>query len=51
MDNQQSNLKHYGRFFAMIATSIIVMFFVTYLNSYLILEHAWFSEGASSWPC
>ena len=44
MDNQQSNLKHYGRFFAMIATSIIVMFFVTYLNSYLILEHAWFSE-------
>ncbi|MBI1299321.1 DUF305 domain-containing protein [bacterium] len=44
MDKQQSNFKHYGRFFAMIATSIVVMYFLTYLNSYQILEHARFSE-------
>lgn len=44
MEKQPDNLKHYGRFFAMIATSIVVMFFLTYLNSYQILDHAWFSE-------
>jgi len=44
MDNNQSGLKHYGRFFAMIATSIVVMYFLTYLNSYDILDHARFSE-------
>lgn len=44
MDNNQSGHKHYGRFFAMIATSIVVMYFLTYLNSYDILDHARFSE-------
>ena len=28
----------------MIATSVVVMFFLTYLNSSQILDHAWFSE-------
>ncbi|NNF04718.1 MAG: DUF305 domain-containing protein [Rhodothermales bacterium] len=34
----------YGRFMAMIATSVVVMFFLMYLHSYQILDHAWFSE-------
>ncbi len=34
----------YKRFFAMIATSVVVMFCLMYLNSYQILDHAWFSE-------
>ncbi|MFO7680133.1 MAG: DUF305 domain-containing protein [Chloroflexota bacterium] len=38
---KQSN---YLRFFAMIGTSMVVMFFLMYLNSYQIFEHAWFSE-------
>ena len=33
----------YGRFFAMIATSTVVMFFLMYLNTYL-LPHVFFSE-------
>lgn len=28
----------------MIGTSMVVMFFLMYLNSYQILDHAWFSE-------
>ncbi len=34
----------YARFLAMVGTSIVVMFFLTYVNSYQILDHAWFSE-------
>lgn len=34
----------YVRFFAMIATSMVVMFFLMYLHSYQLLDHAWFSE-------
>ncbi len=34
----------YVRYFAMIGTSIVVMFFLMYLHSYQIIEHAWFSE-------
>ena len=34
----------YARFFAMIATAMVAMFCLTYLNSYQILDHAWFSE-------
>ncbi len=34
----------YIKFFAMIGTSIITMFFLMYLHSYQILDHAWFSE-------
>ena len=34
----------YGRFIAMIVTAMVAMFAMTYLNSYQILDHAWFSE-------
>lgn len=34
----------YVRFFAMIATSMVVMFCLMYLHSYQIIKHAWFSE-------
>jgi hypothetical protein len=34
----------YVRYLAMIGTSIVVMFFLMYLHSYHIIEHAWFSE-------
>lgn len=34
----------YKRFLAMIGTSMIAMFLLMYLNSYNILDHAWFSE-------
>ncbi|MEL6468799.1 MAG: DUF305 domain-containing protein [Cyanobacteria bacterium J06623_4] len=34
----------YTRFFAMIGTSIVVMFFLMYVHSYQVLDHAWFSE-------
>ncbi|MGI8936179.1 MAG: hypothetical protein ACR2FS_19110 [Phormidesmis sp.] len=34
----------YARFFAMIGTSIVVMFFLMYVRSYQVLDHAWFSE-------
>lgn len=34
----------YIRFLAMIGTSIVVMFFLMYLHSYQIWDHAWFSE-------
>lgn len=39
---QQRN--NYLRFFAMVGTSVAVMFFLMYLNSYEIIDHAWFSE-------
>lgn len=35
---------NYIKFLAMIGTSIVVMFFLMYLHSYQILDHAWFSE-------
>lgn len=38
------NSGSYKRFFIMIATSMIAMFFLMYLHSYRILDHAWFSE-------
>lgn len=34
----------YGKFFAMIATSMVAMFLLMYTHSYQILDHAWFSE-------
>lgn len=53
MENKQGNQSNQGdqghrgsykRFFAMIGTSMVAMFFLMYLNSYQILDHAWFSE-------
>lgn len=41
-DNKKGN--SYLKFFAMIATSMVAMFFLMYTNSYQILDHAWFSE-------
>ena len=35
---------NYGIFFAMIGTSMVLMYFLTYLNSFRILGHARFSE-------
>ena len=35
---------NYLKFFAMIATSMLAMFFLMYLNSYQIFDHFWFSE-------
>lgn len=45
MENKTQGKKgNYGIFFAMIGTSMILMYFLTYLNSFLILDHARFSE-------
>ncbi len=44
VDMDQSKSSSYVKFFAMIATSMVVMFLFMYLNSYQILDHAWFSE-------
>ena len=45
MENKDQGKKgNYGIFFAMIGTSMVLMYFLTYLNSFRILEHAWFSE-------
>lgn len=44
MDTIQGTHGNYKKFFAMIGTSMIAMFFLMYLNSYEIFGHAWFSE-------
>jgi hypothetical protein len=44
MEEKKHTHGSYRRFFAMIATSMVVMYFLMYLNSYQILDHAWFSE-------
>ncbi len=43
-DQEQHQASSYLRFFAMIATSMVAMFFLTYANSYEIVGHWWFSE-------
>ncbi|WP_018126946.1 DUF305 domain-containing protein [Balneola vulgaris] len=35
---------NYLKFFIMIGTSMIAMFFLMYLHSYELINHAWFSE-------
>lgn len=45
--SDQSTRRHggsYARFAAMIATSMVVMFFLMYLHSYRLIDHARFSE-------
>ena len=42
--NPQMHHGSYTRFFLMIGTSMIVMFFLMYLHSYQIIDHFWFSE-------
>jgi len=40
----QTKQGNYWLFFGMVGTSMVLMYFLTYLNSYQILGHAWFSE-------
>ena len=42
--NHQNHGGSYGRFFAMIGTSTVAMFFLMYLHSRQIIDHFWFSE-------
>jgi FlaA1/EpsC-like NDP-sugar epimerase len=45
MENKSNNQNgNYARFLAMIAVSMIIMYGLTYLNSYEIIGHARFSE-------
>lgn len=44
LEKDQKSFGNYKKFFAMIATSMILMYFLMYLNSMLIFEHARFSE-------
>jgi len=44
MKDKQNNNKKYGKFFAMIATSMFAMFLLMYTHSYQIIDHFWFSE-------
>ena len=44
MKNNQKNGNNYAKFFAMIATAMVAMFFLMYTNSYQIIDHFWFSE-------
>ena len=43
-NNQSSKSGNYLKFFGMIATSMVLMYGITYLESFQILTHAWFSE-------
>lgn len=42
--SNQSINPSYTRFFAMITSASVVMFVFMYLNSYQLVDHAWFSE-------
>jgi len=44
MENSNQSKGNYGRFFLMIGLSMVLMYLITYLNSFDILDHAWFSE-------
>ncbi|MEM6644411.1 MAG: DUF305 domain-containing protein [Bacteroidota bacterium] len=44
MENEQNHKNNYGKFFAMIAASMVAMFFLMYTHSYQIIDHFWFSE-------
>lgn len=44
METSEHENGSYLKFFIMIGTSMIVMFFLMYLHSYELIDHAWFSE-------
>ncbi len=44
METNQTKNSNYVKFFAMIATSMIAMFFLMYTHSYQVIDHFWFSE-------
>lgn len=43
-NDNNNNSVGYLRFLAMIGTSMIIMYILMYVNSYQIVDHAWFSE-------
>lgn len=44
METNQKKNNNYLRFFAMIGTSMLFMFFLMYAHSYQIIDHFWYSE-------
>ncbi|MDX9992799.1 MAG: DUF305 domain-containing protein [Anaerolineales bacterium] len=44
MESNHNSKKNYLKLFLMVGTSMLVMFFLMYLNSYQIIAHARFSE-------
>ena len=44
MQNEHKHENNYAKFFAMIATAMVAMYFLMYTNSYQIIDHFWFSE-------
>jgi len=44
METSKHEKGNYLKFFMMIGTSMIAMFFLMYLHSYELIDHAWFSE-------
>ena len=44
MRNSEENNGNYLKFIAMISTSVLAIFFLMYLHSYRLIDHAWFSE-------
>lgn len=42
--NTENQGRDYLRFLAMIGTSMVIMYILMYVNSYQIVDHAWFSE-------
>lgn len=44
MKDQEGHKNNYGKFFAMIATSMVAMYLLMYTHSYQIIDHFWFSE-------
>lgn len=44
MENKTTGSGKYIKFFAMIITAMIAMYFLMYTNSYQVIDHAWFSE-------
>ncbi len=44
METKEKTHSIYLKFFVMIGTSMVAMFFLMYLNSYQIIDHFWFSE-------
>jgi uncharacterized protein (DUF305 family) len=44
MEQNHNKQGNYLKFFAMVGTSMVIMYFLTYLNSSQIIDHAHFSE-------
>ncbi|MAU15816.1 MAG: DUF305 domain-containing protein [Muricauda sp.] len=44
MEENQKKHDNYLKFFAMVGTSMVAMFFLMYTHSYQIIDHFWYSE-------